>query len=77
MKEKIKEVIKRVFCLDNVEDDISPLTYERWDSMNHLHLVIEIEEEFNVSLDPEDMMEMKSIEKIKEILEKKVTKGNL
>lgn len=72
MKERIKKVLKRVFELDEAEDDISQLTCAKWDSLNHLNLVVELEDEFGVSFEPEDIAEMKSLEaievKLKELL---------
>ena len=72
MREKIKEVLKRVFELDEVSNDISQGNCAKWDSLNHLNLVVELEDEFGVSFEPEDIAEMKSFEviekKLKEIL---------
>jgi len=68
MKERIKNVIKRVLNLDVVPDNISQLNCDKWDSLAHLTLVADLEEEFNVSFEPEEIMEMKSLEKIEEIL---------
>ena len=68
MKEQIKEVIMRVFDLESVTDDISQSNCEKWDSMNHLNLIVELEEEFDVSFEPEEIAEMKSLEKIIEKL---------
>ena len=70
MKERIKEIMKRVFNLDDVTDDISQKNCGKWDSMAHLNLVIELEEEFDVSLEPEEIAEMTSLSKVEEILNK-------
>ena len=64
MKERIKEVLKRVFELDEVKDDISQTTCIKWDSLNHLNLVVGLEDEVGVSFEPEDIAEMKSLEAI-------------
>ena len=42
MRERIKEVLKRVFELDEVSDDISQSNFVKWDSLNHLNLVVEL-----------------------------------
>ncbi|MDR1373242.1 MAG: acyl carrier protein [Dysgonamonadaceae bacterium] len=62
MKEKIKEVMLRVFQLDEIPDNISQSNCTKWDSMNHLNLIVELEEEFDVSFEPEDIAEMKSLD---------------
>ena len=64
MRERIKEVLKRVFELDEVSDDISQSNFVKWDSLNHLNLVVELEDVFGVSFEPEDIAEMKSLEGI-------------
>ena len=64
MRERLKEVLKRVFELDEVSDDISQSNFVKWDSLNHLNLVVELEDEFGVSFEPEDIAEMKSLEGI-------------
>jgi len=74
MKEQIKEVMKRVFDLGNIADDISQQNCDKWDSMNHLNLVVELEEEFNVSFEPEEIAEMKSLDKIQESISNHLNK---
>lgn len=68
MKDRIKEVLRRVFELDEVCDNISQTTCARWDSLNHLNLIVELEDEFNVSFEPEDIAEMKSLDMIEKKL---------
>lgn len=70
MREKIKEVLKRVLELDDVNEDISQRSCVQWDSLNHLNLIVELEEVFEVSFEPEDIAEMKSLD----ILEQKIKK---
>lgn len=41
--------------------DSSPETIENWDSMQHLNLVLAIEERFGVQLAPEDIEQMNTI----------------
>jgi acyl carrier protein len=68
MREKIKEVLKKTFDFDEINENISPQTCEEWDSMHHLQLVVELESEFEVLFKPEDIMDMKSLDKIEEKL---------
>jgi acyl carrier protein len=64
MRERIKEALKVTFDLDEIPDDISQKNCDVWDSMRHLQLVIELETEFDVSFEPEDISEMISIDAI-------------
>jgi len=41
-------------------------TIEAWDSMNHLHLVVALEAEFGVSFEPEQAVELTSVQAITE-----------
>jgi acyl carrier protein len=68
MREKIKTVLKKTFDLDEIDEDISQQTCEEWDSMHHLQLIIELETEFEVSFEPEDIADMKSLDKIEKKL---------
>jgi acyl carrier protein len=66
MREQIKSIIGRVFNIKNVRDDISQHNCVEWDSLKHLNLIIELEEEFNISFDPEDIVVMTDINSITE-----------
>lgn len=71
MEEKILEILKNVFELDAVDKTCSQQTCEKWDSMGQLNLVVELESEFDISLEPEEIGEMTSYDKIVEIVKKK------
>lgn len=71
MDEKILEILRQVLELDSVDRNCSQATCEKWDSLKHLELVIEIESEFDVELEPEEMVKMKSFNGIKKILQDK------
>ena len=64
MKEKIKHIMKQVFGLAHVYDNISQLSCEKWDSLGSLNLVVNLEEEFDVVFEPDDIIEMISLESI-------------
>lgn len=69
LRENIKEVLKKVFQLESVDDSISQQTCDKWDSLNHLNLIVELEEAFDVSFEPEDIAEMKSLDIIEQKIE--------
>ena len=72
MEEKVLEILKNVFELETVDTTCSQQTCGKWDSMGQLNLVVELESEFDVSLEPEEIGEMKSFEDIIRILKSKV-----
>lgn len=71
MEEKVLEILKNLFELDTVDETCSQTTCEKWDSMGQLNLVVELESEFDVTLEPEEIGEMKSFDDIIRILKSK------
>lgn len=71
MEEKVLEILKNLFELDTVDETCSQESCEKWDSMGVLNLVVELETEFDVSLEPEEIGEMKSFNDIVRILKAK------
>ena len=72
MEEKVLEILKNLFELDTVDKTCSQETCEKWDSMGQLNLVVELESQFDVTLEPEEIGEMKSFNDIIRILKTKV-----
>jgi len=68
MKEKILSIMKSVFELDSVDTSCSQSSCEKWDSLHHLNLVVELEMEFDISLEPEEIANMKSFNDVERIL---------
>jgi len=70
MKDKIKEIMARVFKIDisAIADDVHQKDIEAWDSLAHLNLILELESEFDVSFEPEEIKEMTSLNLIEERL---------
>ena len=71
MEEKVLEILKDLFELDTVDRTCSQTTCEKWDSMGQLNLVVELESEFNVTLEPEEIGDMKSFDDIIKLLKAK------
>jgi acyl carrier protein len=72
IKEKVLEMMRRIFKLDDIDQALAQQNCPEWDSLNHLALVVEIEEHFNISLEPEEIEQMTSIEVIIQIIESKI-----
>lgn len=72
MKEQVIAIMARVFEM-NIADfpsEINQNTIENWDSLRHLNFIVELEDAFDKSFEPEEISEMISIEKVLEMLEK-------
>ena len=66
MKNKIRNIMATIFEVEEnqLKDNVTQKEIENWDSLRHLNLVVELEEAFNVSYEPEEIAEMTSMEKI-------------
>jgi len=71
MEQKILDILKETFELDSVDTTCSQTTCGAWDSMGQLNLVAELEEAFDVSLEPEEIGTMKCFDDIVRILKAK------
>ena len=72
MEEKVLEILKAVFELEDVGTDCSQETCEKWDSLGQLNLVVELEDAFGISLEPEEIAAMQSFQDIIRILKAKL-----
>lgn len=68
--EKLSKIFKSVF---GQHTEISAHTKREdvpeWDSLSHLSLILELEEEFHLGLTPEEIENMKSVEAILKAIE--------
>lgn len=55
---------------DKVRDDLAYNTIAEWDSVGHMALVAEIENAFDVMMDTDDIVDLSSVGKAREILRK-------
>lgn len=72
MEEKVLAILKNLFELGSVDETCSQETCEKWDSMGQLNLVVELEDAFDITLEPEEIGEMKSFSDILRILQSKL-----
>lgn len=68
MKEKIIEILKNVLETESIDENSSQENIEAWDSMHQLSLAFELESEFNISFEPEEIARMKSVNEIERIV---------
>lgn len=71
MEEKVLNIIKDVLELEDIDNNVSQDNCYKWDSLNHLNLILEIEMEFDVSFSPEEIVEIKSASIILDLLKKR------
>jgi acyl carrier protein len=70
--EQVRNIASDIFGVpaDKITAQSSPETIENWDSMQHLNLVLAVEEKFGVQLEPEDIEKMKNIGAVTELVDK-------
>ncbi len=71
MEQQLLDVLRRVFKDPSLDETCSQKNCAAWDSMNHLNLVVELEIEFGVSLEPEEIARMVDYAAVREILKAK------
>lgn len=71
MEEKIIEIMKNVFNTEDVTTATSQSNCDKWDSLRHLNLIVELEDAFDMEFEPEEIAEMKSVAAVKKVIESK------
>ncbi len=72
MSDKLQSVFAEALGLDvkQVNDELAYNTIPEWDSVAHMTLIAQIEEAYDLLLDTDDIIDMSSVGKAKEILAK-------
>jgi acyl carrier protein len=68
---KLKELIARVMRVDIVlvTEECSTDTIAEWDSLGHMRLILALEEEFNLTLNERQIMQIISFVKVRDLVE--------
>ena len=67
VEKQIKEVLSSVFEVHvrEIDADASPHTIVKWDSLNHMKMIVALEEEFSIELDQPEIEAMISFDIIR------------
>ena len=78
IEKRIIFIMSEVFDInkDTIKDDSSTNNLVEWDSMNHMNLIVALEEEFKCDFDEDDIEIMVSFEIVKTIIENKLSLRN-
>ena len=71
MEEKIKKIMNEIFK-EEITDDFSKFTTDKWDSFAHLDLIVKIEQEFNISFTPDEIGSITSYRDLVKIINEKI-----
>ena len=74
LEEKVLEIMRETFGVEEVTIDASQKNCEQWDSLRHLALASELEdaEAFDIELEPEEIAEMTDFSRVIAMLESKM-----
>jgi len=73
LREKVFRVVSQIMDVpvEDVNESSSPENLEKWDSLQHMNLILALEEEFAVRFSDEDVFLIENVAIILEILENK------
>jgi acyl carrier protein len=74
-EDKLLEILSKILLLDKdkITDDLRRKDFEPWDSMAHLIIVSEIENEFEMFFDDEEVVDLWTVGDIKKVLGSKLS----
>lgn len=74
MDQRIAEVFSAVFevSAERVTDSLSPQDVTGWDSLGHVRLVTQLQEQFGLEFEVDEIMRMENVAEIKKILAAKL-----
>ena len=74
VSDQIRAMASDIFGVpaDKITPTSTPETIETWDSIQHLNLVLALEEKFELQLSPEEIEQMKSIGDVIKLVEGKL-----
>ena len=60
MEKKLKQIMSQVFGvpIEEITENTSPDTVEKWDSLQHMNLILALEEALNVTFSSGEIIEM-------------------
>ncbi|NTV29680.1 MAG: acyl carrier protein [Candidatus Omnitrophica bacterium] len=70
MESRIKQVMSQVLGVDasRIDDQTSPHTLKEWDSLQHVTLVLALQEEFGLEFSHDEVLAMMSFTGIRDTL---------
>ena len=68
MEEKLLLIIRDILEDQSLDENVSQSNCDDWDSMAHLNIIIAVEEGFDISIEPDDIAEIKSFIDFKQYL---------
>ncbi|MBB6274404.1 acyl carrier protein [Pedobacter cryoconitis] len=63
MSPKLQEILSTALALpaDQITDDLAYQSVPEWDSMSHMILIAELESNYSITIETEDLLEMTDV----------------
>ena len=71
MNDRLNEIFIEVFELNPIPENFKKNENDKWDSLKHLTLVVEIESSFGISFTPEEISKIESYSSALECIKEK------
>ena len=72
LEDRILEIMREVFDMEDITTTASQKNCDRWDSLHHLTLASELEDSFDIDLEPEEIAEMTDFSRVLEMVKSKL-----
>ena len=72
LQDRVLDIMRETFGIDEVSTDVSQKNCDQWDSLRHLALASELEDAFDIELEPEEIAEMTDFSRVIAMLESKL-----
>jgi acyl carrier protein len=70
--EQLQEIFRNAFSSDvSINSETSKDNLPEWDSINHLNLIVELEDQLNFQFTPEEIESIKSVNILLDLIQKK------
>ena len=66
--DKIIEIVSRVLENENININSTMLNTDNWDSLNHMHIIVELQDQLDINFLPKDIAKLTSINSILEFI---------
>ena len=74
MEQKLQKIFRETFNKPNLilKDDLDASQVDTWDSFNHINLIINVEEEFNIRFTTEEISQVENVGQFKKLIRNKI-----
>ena len=76
VRNRVVQIVSAIFgvAVERIDDRTSPDTVETWDSMQHLQLVLALEQEFGLQFEVEEIEAMQRVGVIAELVDARLAR---